>query len=102
MPMTDRKLTFLRRFASTVVLWSLALWTILSGNETGFVLLISGLGLVGLLEYYLMLDAKKLPNPTSMKSSPTAAITGPPTRRTVRMLECWGDCNLFSFIPSLH
>ena len=62
MPMTDRKLTFLRRFASTVVLWSLALWTILSGNETGFVLLISGLGLVGLLEYYLMLDAKKLPN----------------------------------------
>ncbi len=62
MPMTDRKLTFLRRFASTVALWTLALWTILSGNETGFVLLISGLGLVGLLEYYLMLDAKKLPN----------------------------------------
>ena len=62
MPMTDRKLTFLRRFASTAVLWTVALWTILSGNETGFVLLISGLGLVGLLEYYLMLDAKKLPN----------------------------------------
>ena len=37
-----------------------------------------------------------------MKSSPTPAITGPPTRSTVRMLECWADCNLFSFIPPLR
>ncbi len=62
MPMTDRKLTFLRRFASTAVLWTVALWTIFTGWEPGFVLLIAGLGLVGLLEYYTMLDAKKLPN----------------------------------------
>ena len=47
-------------------------------------------------------DAKKLPKPTIMKSSPTPAITGPPTRSTLRMLECWGDCSLFSFIPSLR
>ncbi len=62
MPMTDRKLTFLRRFASTAVLWTIALWTIFTGSEPGFVLLIAGLGLVGLWEYYTMLDAKKLPN----------------------------------------
>jgi phosphatidate cytidylyltransferase len=60
--MTDRKLTFLRRFASTVVLWTVALWTIFTGSEPGFVLLIGGLGLVGLWEYYTMLDAKQLPN----------------------------------------
>ncbi len=60
--MTDRKLTFLRRFASTAVLWTVALWTIFTGSEPGFVLLISGLGLVGLWEYYTMLDAKKQPN----------------------------------------
>jgi phosphatidate cytidylyltransferase len=62
MPMTDRKLTFLRRFASTALLWTVALWTIFTGWEPGFVLLVSGLGLVGLWEYYSMLDVKKLPN----------------------------------------
>ena len=60
--MTDRKLTFLRRFASTVALWSLALCTIFTGWEPGFVLLVAGLGLVGLWEYYSMLDAERLPN----------------------------------------
>lgn len=60
--MTDRKLTFLRRFASTAVLWTVALWTIFTGWEPGFVLLVGGLGLIGLWEYYTMLDAKKLPN----------------------------------------
>jgi phosphatidate cytidylyltransferase len=60
--MTDRKLTFLRRFASTAVLWTIALWTIFTGWEPGFVLLIAGLGLVGLWEYYTMLDAKQMPN----------------------------------------
>ncbi len=43
-------------------MWTLALWTICTGWEPGFVPLISGLGLVGLWEYYSMLDAKKLPN----------------------------------------
>ena len=60
--MTDRKLTFIRRFASSAVLWTVALWTIFTGWEPGFVLLIAGLGLVGLWEYYSMLDAKQMPN----------------------------------------
>ena len=60
--MTEAQRTFLRRFFSTAILWTLALWTIFTGSEPGFVLLIGGLGLVGLWEYYTMLDAKKLPN----------------------------------------
>ena len=60
--MTEQKLTFLRRFASTAVLWTIALWTIFTGWEPGFVLLVAGLGLVGLWEYYSMLDAERLPN----------------------------------------
>ncbi|HEX8309808.1 MAG TPA: phosphatidate cytidylyltransferase [Chthoniobacteraceae bacterium] len=60
--MTERKLTFLRRFASTVTLWSVALWIILSGFELGFLFLICGLGLIALWEYYTMLDRKGLPN----------------------------------------
>ena len=60
--MTDAQRTFLRRFLSTAILWTLALWTIFTGSEPGFVLLIGGLGLIGLWEYYGMLDAQKLPN----------------------------------------
>ena len=60
--MTEQKQTFLRRFASTAVLWTIALWTIFTGWEPGFVLLVAGLGLVGLWEYYSMLDAERLPN----------------------------------------
>jgi phosphatidate cytidylyltransferase len=60
--MTDAQRTFVRRFSSTAVLWTIALFTIFTGSEPGFVLLVGGLGLVGLLEYYWMLDAKNLPN----------------------------------------
>jgi phosphatidate cytidylyltransferase len=60
--MTEAQRTFLRRFLSTSILWTVALWTIFTGSEPGFVLLIGGLGLVGLWEYYRMLDAKQLPN----------------------------------------
>lgn len=60
--MTEAQLTFIRRFSSTAVLWALALWTILAGWEPGFILLIGGLGLTALLEYYKMLDAKNLPH----------------------------------------
>jgi len=60
--MTERKLVFIRRLGSSVVLWTVALWIIFSGSEPGFFLLISTLGLVGLWEYYSMLDRKKLPN----------------------------------------
>lgn len=60
--MTQNRLIFLRRFGSTAALWSVALWIILSGYELGFFFLISTLGLVGLWEYYGMLDHKRLPN----------------------------------------
>jgi phosphatidate cytidylyltransferase len=60
--MTPNRLVFLRRFGSTVVLWSVALWIILSGYEIGFHFLIGSLALLGLWEYYTMLDHKKLPN----------------------------------------
>jgi phosphatidate cytidylyltransferase len=60
--MTSNSLVFLRRFGSTVVLWTVALWIILSGYEIGFDFLIGSLALLGLWEYYTMLDHKKLPN----------------------------------------
>jgi len=60
--MTDALRTFFRRFLSTAALWSIALWTIFTGWEPGFMVLIGGLGLLGLWEYYRMLDARKLPN----------------------------------------
>lgn len=60
--MTPNRLVFLRRFGSTVVLWSVALWIILSGYEIGFYFLIGSLAMLGLWEYYTMLDHKKLPN----------------------------------------
>ena len=60
--MTEKRLVFLRRSASTLALWTLALWTILSGWEPGFFLLLTTLGLLGLWEYYTMLEHKRLPN----------------------------------------
>ncbi len=60
--MTERKLIFLRRLGSSVALWSVALWIIFSGFVPGFLLLVSSLALIGLWEYYTMLDHKKLPN----------------------------------------
>lgn len=53
---------FLSRLASSAVLWTLALGTIFTGWEPGFFLLIAGLGLLGLWEFYTMLDHQKLPN----------------------------------------
>ncbi|HEX8296559.1 MAG TPA: phosphatidate cytidylyltransferase [Chthoniobacteraceae bacterium] len=60
--MTEKNIVFLRRFGSTAVLWTVALWTIFSGWEPGFFVLLTTLGLVGLWEYYTMLDHKRLPN----------------------------------------
>lgn len=60
--MTDKSLVFLRRFGSTVALWTLALWTIFSGYEPGFFVMLTLLAMVGLWEYYTMLDRKHLPN----------------------------------------
>jgi phosphatidate cytidylyltransferase len=53
---------FILRFISTVALWSIALAIIFSGYEILFWLLISVFGMIGLLEFYRMLDHKGLPN----------------------------------------
>lgn len=60
--MTSNKLTFLSRLGSTIVLWTIALYIIFSGWEIGFFLLIGGVGLLGLWEFYSLLDLKRLPN----------------------------------------
>jgi len=54
--------TFRRRLLSTVLLWALVLGTILSGYEQIFFITIAGLGLLGLWEYYEMLDRRGVPN----------------------------------------
>ena len=53
---------FFSRLASTIVLWTVALWAIFSGHELSFFFLISALGLTGLWEFFQMLDHKGLPN----------------------------------------
>jgi phosphatidate cytidylyltransferase len=57
-----RRSVFVLRFISTVVLWSIALLIAFSGFEILFWLLISAFGMLGLLEFYRMLDHKGLPN----------------------------------------
>ena len=54
--------TFRRRLISTLLLWALVLGTILSGYEQIFFITIAGLGLLGLWEYYEMLDRRGVPN----------------------------------------
>src|SRR5205814_72024 len=54
--------TFILRFISTIALWTIALLIMFSGYEILFWVLISLFGLIGLLEFYLMLDHKHLPN----------------------------------------
>ena len=53
---------FIFRFASTIVLWSVALVIVFSGYELAFFGLISVVGLIALWEFYGMLDHKGLPN----------------------------------------
>jgi phosphatidate cytidylyltransferase len=53
---------FFRRLCSTVVLWGVALWIIFAGFEVGFFFLIGSIALLGLWEFYRMLDHKQLPN----------------------------------------
>jgi phosphatidate cytidylyltransferase len=60
--MTDRKLVFLRRLGSSIAMWAGALWIIFSGYVPGFLLLVGGLAMIALWEYYAMLDEKRLPN----------------------------------------
>lgn len=60
--MTDSQIVFLSRLGSSVVLWSLALWTVFSGFEPGFFILIIGLGLVGLWEFFTILEKDHRPS----------------------------------------
>jgi phosphatidate cytidylyltransferase len=60
-PVTAR-LTFVLRFASTIALWSVALFIVFAGYEVGFYALISLVGMIALWEFYGMLDHKGLPN----------------------------------------
>ena len=53
---------FLSRLASSLVLWTVALWTVFSGYEIGFFSLIFVLGMAALWEFYGMLDHSDLPN----------------------------------------
>src|SRR6476619_2330144 len=59
---TTRRSVFIFRFASTIVLWSVALLIVFSGYELAFYGLISVVGLIALWEFYTMLDHKGLPN----------------------------------------
>ena len=54
--------TFLFRFISTIVLWSVALVIAFSGYEFAFYALICAFGLIALSEFYRMLDHRGLPN----------------------------------------
>ncbi|HEX4084510.1 MAG TPA: phosphatidate cytidylyltransferase, partial [Chthoniobacteraceae bacterium] len=51
-----------RRLLSTIILWGIALWIIFAGFEVGFFFLIGTIGILGLWEFYRMLDQKQLPN----------------------------------------
>src|SRR5215467_12428820 len=53
---------FILRFISTVALWTVALLIMFSGYEVLFWVLISVFGMIGLWEFYRMLDHKGLPN----------------------------------------
>src|SRR5947209_8848019 len=53
---------FILRFISTIVLWAVALLIVFSGYELLFWVLISVFGMIGLWEFYRMLDHKGLPN----------------------------------------
>ena len=59
---TVTRSTFLFRFISTIILWSVALVIAFSGYEFAFYALICVFGLIALWEFYRMLDHRGLPN----------------------------------------
>jgi phosphatidate cytidylyltransferase len=59
--MSGTRLTFFLRLTSTIGLWALILATIFSGNEVAFFVVISGMALVALWEYFKMLEHDKIP-----------------------------------------
>lgn len=59
---SSKRVVFFARLSSTLALWAVALYIILSGFEVGFFFLIGSLSLLGLWEYFQMLDHARLPN----------------------------------------
>src|SRR5947208_15868253 len=57
-----RRSVFILRFISTIALWTIALVIMFTGYEILFWLLISLFGMIGLWEFYRLLDHKGLPN----------------------------------------
>jgi len=60
--MDSTQKVFRRRLVSTLIMWAVVLGTILSGYEQFFFVTIAGIGLLGLWEYYEMLDRRGIPN----------------------------------------
>ncbi len=60
--MNGPQVTFLLRLASTLILWAVILAAIFSGKELAFFLVIGGMALVSLWEYFRMLDKAGIPN----------------------------------------
>ena len=58
----SKRAVFVRRLVSAVSLWALLLGVLLAGSPLGYFLLTSAAGLLGLWEFYGMLDHKGLPN----------------------------------------
>ncbi len=58
----SKRVVFLRRLISAVALWSVLLGVLFAGVPVGYLLLTSFFGLLGLWEFYGMLDYKGLPN----------------------------------------
>lgn len=60
--MSSRRATFFLRLGSTVALWVVILAAIFSGREWAYFLVINGMALASLWEYFRMLDKDGIPN----------------------------------------
>jgi phosphatidate cytidylyltransferase len=60
--MKSSHVTFFLRLGSTIALWTLILSAIFSGHEFAFFLVIAGMALASLHEYFRMLDHDGIPN----------------------------------------
>lgn len=60
--MSNAPRIFFQRLGSASLLWSAGAAIIFTGYELGFFLMVVGLGLAGLLEYFQMLAGQRLPN----------------------------------------
>ena len=59
---SSNRTVFIRRLCSSIAVWGVALYIIFAGFEVGFFFLIGTIAILGLWEFYRMLDHKQLPN----------------------------------------